>query len=92
MALKHENVAEVGDSIRAYDFPGIDDCYLEGIVLRKGAVHPKNPNVKVFECRCTKAVREGRIKPEATNDLFYTAFEVTFMESDKRIQKLEVAA
>jgi hypothetical protein len=87
--LKHENKAEVGDSIRAYDFPGIDNYYLEGIVLRKGDVHPGKPGVKVFECRCTKAVREGEIKNESVGTLFYTPFEVGFLEFGNRIEKLE---
>ncbi len=30
--LKYQNIAVVGDRIRAYDFAGRTDCYVEGIV------------------------------------------------------------
>jgi hypothetical protein len=33
--MKYENTAEVGDRIRAYDFEGRDDCYVEGTVVSK---------------------------------------------------------
>jgi hypothetical protein len=87
-ALKFENAAEVGDVIRSYDFGGVDNCYLEGVVLRKGAVHPDMHGVMFFECRCTKAIREGLVKDKAVGELFYAPFETCFMEYDGRIQKL----
>jgi hypothetical protein len=37
--LKYENVAEIGDTIRGYDFepmPGRADRYIEGVVVDKG--------------------------------------------------------
>lgn len=33
--FKYQDVAKVGDRIRAYDFAGNTDCFIEGIVLRK---------------------------------------------------------
>lgn len=42
--LKFENAANVGDTIRAYDFrPASDrpDSYLEGEVIEKGAIYAK---------------------------------------------------
>jgi len=41
MTLKYENTAEIGDTIRAYDFepmPGRRDRYVEGVVKAKGSV------------------------------------------------------
>jgi len=32
MNLNHQNTAKVGDRIRAYDFQGRKDCYIEGKV------------------------------------------------------------
>ena len=36
--LKYQNLAQVGDRIRAYDFRGGKDYYIEGIVTAKGAI------------------------------------------------------
>lgn len=87
-ALKYENVAEVGDVIRSYNFRGVDNCYIEGVVLRKGDVHPEMHGVMFFEFRCTKAVRKGQTKEKAVGELFYAPFETCFMEYDGRIQKV----
>jgi len=87
-ALKYENVAEVGDVIRSYDFHGVDNCYLEGIVLRKGDVHPQMAGVMFFECRRTKTVREGLSVNYGIGELFYAPFETSFMEYDGRIKNI----
>ena len=34
--LKFENLAEVNDRIRAYDFYGNKEAYIEGYVVNKG--------------------------------------------------------
>jgi len=40
--MKYENLAKVGDVIRAYDFQYTRACYLEGRVIAKGMImHPK---------------------------------------------------
>ena len=45
MSLKFENIANVGDRIRAYHFHERTDCYVEGVVLEK-TTHP----YEGFEC------------------------------------------
>jgi len=36
--LKYENLAEIGDVIRGYDFRGSKEAYIEGKVIAKGEV------------------------------------------------------
>lgn len=36
--LKYQNLAQIGDRIRAYDFMGRKDAYIEGVVTAKGEV------------------------------------------------------
>jgi len=36
--LKYQNLAQVGDTIRAYDFRGNRDAYIEGVVRAKGQI------------------------------------------------------
>ena len=36
--LKYQNLAQVGDRIRAYDFRGGKDYYIEGVVTAKGTI------------------------------------------------------
>ena len=37
--LKYQNLAQVGDRIRAYDFRGNREAYIEGVVRAKGTIH-----------------------------------------------------
>ena len=36
--LKYENLANVGDTIRGYDFMGSKDAYIQGRIIAKGEV------------------------------------------------------
>lgn len=86
--LKYENLAEVGDTIRSYDFHGVTNCYIEGIVMAKGLVFPQNPSVMVYEIVATKVIRSGINKEERVGTTYYVPMEVSFMEYDGRVVKV----
>ena len=84
--LKYANVAQVGDTIRAYDFKpmiGRDDCFVEGVV--------KRVDNKGFECFVIEVTKDswsdsedkGRVGQEVL-----VPFQVSFMEYDGRVMNL----
>ena len=46
--LKYENVAEVGQTIRALDFQSRSDCFIEGTVLRKGKQYMEQDGRQIY--------------------------------------------
>jgi hypothetical protein len=87
--LKFEKVAEVGSTIRAYDFKpmlGREDCFVEGKVLAKGDV---GCGYKAFKIVVTKDVFGGEVlkkgKESRLGREVFVPFEVSFMEYDARI-------
>lgn len=90
--LKFENIAKVGDTIRAYDFKpmvGRSDCFVEGKVL---AVD-NSQGYKAFKIRVTKDVFDGKeytafgYGSRVTKEVF-VPMQVSFMEYDARIINL----
>lgn len=90
--LKFQNIAKVGQTIRAYDFKpmvGRTDCFVEGKVL---AVD-NSQGYKAFRIRVTKDVFDGKEFTESgygsrvTKEVF-VPMEVSFMEYDARIINL----
>ena len=84
--LKYANVAQVGDTIRAYDFKPMlnrDDCFVEGVV--------KRVDNKGFECYVIEVTKDswsegddvGRVGQEVL-----VPFQVSFMEYDGRVMNL----
>jgi hypothetical protein len=97
--LKFENTANVGDTIRAYDFrPATDrpDSYLIGEVIDKGAIfakpHPDAPR-EVYMCDgYTVRVTESETGSfehdvERLGCILYVPFEMSgFGEFDNRVE------
>jgi hypothetical protein len=90
--LKFENVATVGDIIRAYDFKpcaGRDDAFIEGVVIDANNNEQgfKSFKVKVtadkFLKHETKASKDNRIGLE-----MFVPMETSFMEFDFRVINL----
>lgn len=90
--LKFENVASVGDIIRAYDFApcaGRDDAFIEGVVIDDNNTESgfKAFKVKVtadkFQKYETKASKRNRI-----GQYVFVPFETSFMEFDFRVINL----
>ena len=81
--FKHEATAQVGDVIRAYDFRGNREAYIEGVVTDKGAVRNPQGAYLLFEGYTididvdTLGGREG--------DQGYVPFESTF-DYDERVE------
>ena len=87
--LKFENVAKVGDVIRAYDFKpcqGRDDAFVEGVVESVNNTEMGYTAYKItvtadkfrsFETEPTKQNRVGKI--------VFVPYQVDFMEYDYRV-------
>jgi hypothetical protein len=85
--LKYENIAQVGDRIRSYDFHGNLHCYIEGVVQRVTDEH----GYKSFAIVVDKDVWpewRGKGKPSRVGVEFFVPMEVSFMEWDGRILNL----
>ena len=90
--LKLQNIAKVGQTIRAYDFKpmvGRNDCFVEGVVLGVD----NSQGYKAFRIRVTKDVFDNKEFTESgygsrvTKEVF-VPFQVSFMEYDARIINL----
>lgn len=90
--LKFENVAKVGDIIRAYDFKpcaGRDDAFIEGIVIDDNNTESGFKSFKIevtadkFRKYETKANKKNRV-----GAIMYVPFETSFMEFDFRVINL----
>jgi hypothetical protein len=87
--FKFENIANVGDRIRAHDFFQRTDCYVEGIVTAKdtdGKLHPEGAACFVItvdvDCYC--GVNEtGRI-----GTTVYVPMQVAWTDWDDRVMIL----
>jgi hypothetical protein len=92
--LKFENVARVGDIIRAYDFKpcaGRDDAFIEGVVM---SANNYEQGYKAFKVKVTadkflkfetKASKNNRVGLE-----MFVPMETSFMEFDSRIINLSI--
>jgi hypothetical protein len=88
--LKFENVATVGDYIRAYDFKpmrGRMDSYVEGVVLEI----TNSQGYKAFKIKVKNDVFGGEMdESDASRNgkEVFVPMEVSFMEYDARIMNL----
>ena len=97
--LKFENLANVGDVIKAFDFKpmeGRPDMFLIGEVLAKGKMFKEieeGRKVYIGDGYTVKVVGgdEDSIEMGRKDIEMYVPFEVDFMEWDGRIEVLEVA-
>ena len=82
----HANEANVGDTVRSWDFKpmeGRGDCFIEGIVIGKDDM--------LFEIAVQKRVFDGDVVDVTPGETVRTAFKTLFMEWAGRITKLEIA-
>jgi len=87
--LKFENVAEVGDRIRGYDFESSKDYFIEGIVTAKGWIKHPETGVELYKGYTINIDKDG-VKNEGkrTGDIGYVPFESTF-DYDERIKVIK---
>jgi hypothetical protein len=84
--LKFESLATVGDRIRAYDFRGDLDHYIEGTVMSVGEiVGPRGP---LYYTGYTIDIDVDTLGGRA-GDTGYVPFETTF-DYDRRIELVTV--
>lgn len=83
--LKFENLAEVNDRIRAYDFYGNKEAYIEGVVVNKGWINSPEgfPLYKGYTIYIDTDTIGGR-----EMDHGYVPFE-TSLEYDDRVTVVE---
>lgn len=96
--LKFENVAEVGQIIKAFDFqpmPGRPDSYLIGEVIAKGPIFAKpNNDREVYMCDgytvlVTESVSGSEMyDKERTGIEMYVPFEMSITDFDGRVEVL----
>ena len=93
--LKFENVANVGDVIKAFDFQpmeGRDDSYLIGRVIEKGRMYADIDGRQVYLCEGYKVfVKDSRSGSESYDiDRMGTEmmvpFEISMCEFDNRVE------
>ena len=83
--LKYENVAEVGDKIKAFDFEPMDerrDRYLIGEVIEKG--HFEEFHADMFK---VKVVKDEALNGRRVGKDIYVPFEMMF-DFEGRVEKV----
>jgi hypothetical protein len=90
--MKFENVAEIGDTIKAFDFmpmPDREDSFLIGRVIEKGMVRNPESNVPMFDGYTVEIVRSvtGDEKYDEFRkcDIGYIPFELFVADFDDRV-------
>lgn len=83
--IDYTNTAEIGDTIRAYDFepiPGRAPLYVEGEVINKGMI--KEAGFKGYEITVTKDADpdDGRV-----DEVVYVPFKYIF-DFEGRVEKI----
>ena len=84
--LKFATIAQVGDTIRAYDFKpmmGREDCFVEGVVRKIDNKGYDCYVIEVTKDSWSDAEDKGRVGKEV-----FVPFEVSFMEFDARVMNL----
>jgi len=90
MAFKFENIAEIGETIKSFSFkpfPDREDMYVQGKVIAKGDInHPTHGNYYKGYTVIAEVSTDGNIKQ---GDTFYVPFELSFMDFDERVSKVD---
>ena len=82
--LKYQNLAQVGDVIRAYDFRGRRDAYIQGKVLAKGAIK-KAEGAYTLYTGYTIQIQQDAAGFGREGDWGYIPFE-TYVDYDERVE------
>lgn len=82
--LKFEDIASVGDVIKAMDFEGIDTEYLIGEVIAKGDIlHPVYGNL-LYRGYTVRIIGQGESNGYDIGEEAYVPFETSF-DYDNRV-------
>ena len=83
--LKFEALANIGDTIRSYDFRG-NDAHIEGVVIAKGWIKHPVHGVDMYKGYTIRIERDTLGSGNRVGDEGYVPFETDFMEYDSRIE------
>ena len=85
--FKFENLATVGQTIKSYDFIGMEDRYIVGKVVAKGDIkHPTYGMVMYAGYTIEITEDSGKTEGGRVGDIGYVPFEVDMMEYDNRVE------
>jgi hypothetical protein len=84
--LKFENLANVGDRIRSYDFMGNREAFIEGVVVAKGEIKHPTQGFVLYEGYTIAIDRDGA-EFGREGDEGYVPFE-TSLEYDNRVERV----
>ena len=84
--LKFEKLANVGDTIRAYDFQGNREAFIQGRVIAKGAIHTPN-GVYMYDGYSIQIEKDGA-DWDREGDVGYVPFE-TSLDYDGRVELVD---
>lgn len=82
--LKYQNLAKIGDRIRAYDFFGRKDAFIEGIIIDKGPIKNEEGAYMLFDGYSIKIDKDGA-EFGRVGDIGYIPFE-TSLDYDNRVE------
>jgi len=85
--LKYQNLAAVGDRIRAYDFRGMKDAFIEGVIIDKGPIKNEQGAYLLFNGYTIEIDKDGAGFGRE-GDLGYIPFE-TSMDYDDRVELVD---
>lgn len=88
--LKFEALAEVGDTIRSYDFRGMDE-HIQGTVIAKGWIKHPTYGTDMYKGYTIRIEKDTLGSGKRVGDEGYVPFETGFMEYDTRIELVEAA-
>ena len=82
--LKFEALANIGDTIRSYDFRG-EDAHIEGTVVAKGWIKHPTYGTDMYKGYTIRIEKDTLGNGSRVGDEGYVPFETDFMEYDDRI-------
>ena len=93
--LKFENLANVGDIIKAYDFMPVSDrpdMFMTGRVIEKGMVKHPVHGYEMFAGYTVEIIGQGEENNYEIGEIGYVPFEVSMIEYDKRVELVATKA
>ena len=86
---KFENVAEVGDRIKAMDFVARSDSYVTGKVIEKGLLtSSQGPRFMAYKIVCEESLMAGRKDKSRIGCEVLVQMETSFMEFNGRVTQI----
>ena len=83
--LKFEALANIGDTIRSYDFRG-DNAHIEGTVVAKGWIKHPVYGTEMYKGYTIRIEKDTLGNGNRVGDEGYVPFETDFMEYDNRVE------